>query len=56
MAGFAPSLVLLARLDPGWMGSLERLGTRIMRNQFHASGKREFKANARRVYEGHYEG
>jgi hypothetical protein len=53
---FAPSLVFLARLDPGWMGSLERLGTRIMQNQFYASSKREFKADTRRVYKGHYEG
>ena len=49
---FAPSLAFLARLDPGWMGSLERLGTRIMQIQFYASSKRESKANTRRVYEG----
>jgi hypothetical protein len=38
------------------MGSLERLGTGIMRNWFHASSKRGFKANARRVYERHIGG
>jgi Sulfotransferase domain len=53
---FAPSLVLLARLNCGWVGSLERLIRGSMRSWFHALSKREFKANARRVYEGYYGG
>lgn len=38
------------------MGSFERLSAGVMRNWFHASSKREFKANVTRDYEGHYEG
>lgn len=53
---FAPSLVLLARLDCEWVGSLERSSTGSMQNRFHALSKRVFKANAMRVYEGIMEG